>query len=314
MSILLDALKKSEEQRQLGKVPGIHSPAAERSLQRSMAQRFVPVILIVVSAVAMAWFGWRQFQAPESGDSPAAETARLAAEPSGTAPAAVVTAVEPPAQRQSDDSVTRPGASRRTPVEALPAESGIEPAAESAEAVQELEPRKARVNQSFTTFEAEQQAAAAPQERRAPTQAPASAAPQERRAPTQAPASAAPQDQRAPTQAPASAPAAAPVEPERQAPVASATQPVPVSQSAQADSRATKPISYWELPQGIRDSLPELRITVLVYAELPQDRFVLIGGQRLVEKEQYQEGLVLDEIRREGAVFLYRNYRFLVEG
>lgn len=299
MSILLDALKKSEEQRQLGKVPGIHSPAAERSLQRSMAQRFVPVILIVVSAVAMAWFGWRQFQPPESGDSPAAETARLAAEPSGTAPAAVVTAVEPPAQTQSDDSVTRPGASRRTPVEALPAESGIEPAAESAEAVQELEPRKARVNQSFTTFEAEQQAAAAPQERRAPTQAPASSAPQERRAPTQAPASAA---------------AAAPVEPEQQAPVASAAQAVPVSQSAQADSRATNPISYWELPQGIRDNLPELRITVLVYAELPQDRFVLIGGQRLVEKEQYQEGLVLDEIRREGAVFLYRNYRFLVEG
>ena len=176
MSILLDALKKSEEQRQLGKVPGIHSPVAERSLQRSMAQRFVPVILIVVSAVAMAWFGWRQFQPPESGDSPAAETARLAAEPSGTAPAAVVTAVEPPAQTQSDDSVTRPGASRRTPVEALPAESGIEPAAESAEAVQELEPRKARVNQSFTTFEAEQQAAVAPQERRAPTQAPVSAA------------------------------------------------------------------------------------------------------------------------------------------
>jgi general secretion pathway protein B len=299
MSILLDALKKSEEQRQLGKVPGIHSPVAERSLQRSMAQRFVPVILIVVSAVAMAWFGWRQFQPPESGDSPAAETARLAAEPSGTAPAAVVTAVEPPAQTQSDDSVTRPGASRRTPVEALPAESGIEPAAESAEAVQELEPRKARVNQSFTTFEAEQQAAAAPQERRAPTQAPASSAPQERRAPTQAPASAA---------------AAAPVEPEQQAPVASAAQAVPVSQSAQADSRATNPISYWELPQGIRDNLPELRITVLVYAELPQDRFVLIGGQRLVEKEQYQEGLVLDEIRREGAVFLYRNYRFLVEG
>ena len=29
MSILLDALKKSEEQRQLGKVPNIHSPSAQ---------------------------------------------------------------------------------------------------------------------------------------------------------------------------------------------------------------------------------------------------------------------------------------------
>ena len=70
----------------------------------------------------------------------------------------------------------------------------------------------------------------------------------------------------------------------------------------------------WELPQGIRDSLPELHITVLVYAEDPQDRFVLVCGQRLVEKDSYQDGVILEEIRREGAVFLYRNYRFLVEG
>ena len=34
----------------------------------------------------------------------------------------------------------------------------------------------------------------------------------------------------------------------------------------------------------------------------------------LVEKDSYQDGVILEEIRREGAVFLYRNYRFLVEG
>jgi len=67
------------------------------------------------------------------------------------------------------------------------------------------------------------------------------------------------------------------------------------------------------LPQDVRDSLPDLHITVLVYAEEPTERFVLIGGKRLVEKEQVGQGVVLEEIRREGAVFRYRNYLFQVK-
>jgi hypothetical protein len=55
--------------------------------------------------------------------------------------------------------------------------------------------------------------------------------------------------------------------------------------------------------------MPELKIMVLVYAEEAEDRFLLINGQRLVENEELEEGLLLEEIRREGAVFTYRNYR-----
>jgi general secretion pathway protein B len=60
--------------------------------------------------------------------------------------------------------------------------------------------------------------------------------------------------------------------------------------------------------------MPELKINVLVYAEKPEDRFLLINGQRLVEKEELTDGIVLDEIRRDGAVFRYKKYRFLVKG
>jgi hypothetical protein len=77
---------------------------------------------------------------------------------------------------------------------------------------------------------------------------------------------------------------------------------------------ASEPISFWQVPQALRDGLPEIRITVLVYAEAVEDRFVLINGQRLVEKEELAPGVVLDEIRRDGAVFSYRKYRFLVKG
>jgi general secretion pathway protein B len=68
------------------------------------------------------------------------------------------------------------------------------------------------------------------------------------------------------------------------------------------------------LPQNVRDDMPDLHISVLVYAERPEDRFVLINGQRVVEREVVDHGVVLEEIRRNGAVFQYRTYRFMVEG
>jgi len=73
------------------------------------------------------------------------------------------------------------------------------------------------------------------------------------------------------------------------------------------------PISYWELPSSVRDNVPEIKFSVLVYANQPADRFVLINGQRLREGDSYKKGLVVEEIRREGVVFSYRLYRFLVE-
>jgi len=279
MSILLDALKKSEEQRQLGKVPGIHSAAGGESARQSRTPRWALLLLIVVSAVAVTWFGWQQFQSPGYGDLPAEETVTVAAENAVAEPAATTRVSATPAPPAGDNPVAVQAAPRRTPVETLPVESSSEPAAEGAAPGQEPEPRKSRVNQSFTAFEAAQQAAAEPQKPPASAAGPASTAPA-------APEGAAP----------------------------SPGQATSAKQRAQEKPRATEPISYWELPQGIRDSLPELHITVLVYAEDPQDRFVLVGGQRLVEKDSYQDGVILEEIRREGAVFLYRNYRFLVEG
>ena len=71
-------------------------------------------------------------------------------------------------------------------------------------------------------------------------------------------------------------------------------------------------ISYWQLPQSVRGDLTEFRISVLVYSEHPEDRFILLNGQRQIEGDSYQSGLVLEEIRRDGAVFSFRRYRFLV--
>ena len=77
--------------------------------------------------------------------------------------------------------------------------------------------------------------------------------------------------------------------------------------------REPAPISYWELPDAIRADVEEIKFSVLVYSKRPADRFVLINGQRLVEGDSPQAGLVVKEIRRDGVVFSYRLYQFLVE-
>jgi general secretion pathway protein B len=72
-------------------------------------------------------------------------------------------------------------------------------------------------------------------------------------------------------------------------------------------------ISYWRLPEPIRQEIsPPPRISVLVYADHPDDRFLLMNGSRFVEGDEPMAGMVLEEIRRDGAVFSYRLYRFLV--
>jgi len=73
------------------------------------------------------------------------------------------------------------------------------------------------------------------------------------------------------------------------------------------------PISYWELPDTVRADVPEMSFSVLVYANRPADRFVLVNGKRLQEGDSYRQGLVVKEIRRDGVVFSYRLYQFLVE-
>lgn len=66
------------------------------------------------------------------------------------------------------------------------------------------------------------------------------------------------------------------------------------------------------MPDAIRSEVPEIRYSVLVYNDDPAQRFVLVNGQRLGEGDSAQPGLVVQEIRRDGVIFSYRLYKFLV--
>lgn len=100
---------------------------------------------------------------------------------------------------------------------------------------------------------------------------------------------------------------AVPVDPQNPALAGSAPAVTPPPPEAREDH-----IDYRQLPGDVRAQLPEFQITVLVYAEQPADRFILVNGSRQVEGDELQPGLVLQEIRRDGAVYSYRRYRFLV--
>jgi len=238
MSILLDALKKSEQQRELGNTPTLQTSVEGQSPSNATLNHWIPLSLMALSACVMAWFGWQQFRTPEPGNDPAVpiEVAQTAVES------------HPRTMTERFQSNSEGGEEALTPDD------------------------KARLNQSFNDFTADNDEA-------------------ETAAPEPEVVTARLRQSRAESVEPAVGPGQSELEP-----------------------HVSEPISYWELPQGVRDNLPEIKITVLVYSDIPDDRFLLTNGQRMAEKDELQNGLVLDEIRRDGAIFLYRKYRFLVKG
>ncbi len=255
MSILLDALKKSETQRQLGKTPTIHTAVEVPDADRENQPQWIAFSMLALSAVAIAWFGWQQFR-----------------EPVLTLDEAGVDVVAMPQVEETQASIDEAdqGGMART-------------AAGSPEGVRE---RREKLSQSFNSYEAETDTATGKEAILSPMTV----------VKTSSDLATAP-------------PATNQSHIEEEAPVTT-----PATRSSRLQPHEPEPISFWQIPQALRDGLPEFRINVLVYAEKPEDRFLLINGQRLEEKEELTAGVVLDEIRRDGAVFRYRNYRFLVKG
>lgn len=76
---------------------------------------------------------------------------------------------------------------------------------------------------------------------------------------------------------------------------------------------AAEYVRAWELPLSIRRNMPELRLTIHVYSADEAQRFVLVNGERFVVGDQLGQGARLVDIRREGAIVDFRDYRFLLE-
>ncbi len=67
---------------------------------------------------------------------------------------------------------------------------------------------------------------------------------------------------------------------------------------------------WHELAPQVRDALPNLSFSMLVYAKKPESRWININGSKRREGEEIVSGLKLEEITPEGAIFSYQGHRF----
>lgn len=285
MSILLDALKKSEKQRQLGQTPTLQTHTGDESGPDDERFKWIVPLLLGVSVCVMGWFGWVQYRIPPAGHGPVIAEA---GEPSETVETAT------PATEQKPRTPTESyRANRSANKQAAPGGLKLPPVMASDKGKRD----KTRVNESFKSFQGEEK------EQVVKDSVPRDAKPSVAR--TSDATSRLSQAQPAATTG---------LSETRSAEAYRPAEDRTAGKPSRVKPHVAEPISYWELPQGVRDNLPEIKISVLVYAERPDDRFLLTNGQRVAEKDELQSGLVLDEIRRDGAIFVYRNYRFLVKG
>lgn len=66
------------------------------------------------------------------------------------------------------------------------------------------------------------------------------------------------------------------------------------------------------LPASLRQQLPAFNFSLHYYSEDPAQRMVRLNGRILREGQELSDGLVLDEITSQGALFSYHGYEFEV--
>ncbi len=255
MSILLEALRKSEQSQRPVEAPTIHGQ--QQAEAESDPLRKGPAVALLLLALALiAWLGWRQYQPPVGSYRP---PVTLPAQKGATLTTPVTSLATTQPSANPGAAGVRASGKQRTPVENYQQASG---------------------NSGSSTARRQQAGESSSVSAGSPSTTPTAV------------------DRRISNTARASRD--------------TATARKAVRKSRERNKNPA-PISYWELPDAIREDVKEMRFSVLVYAEKPADRFVFIDGQRLHQGDAYQPGLVVEEIQRNGVVFSYRMYKFLVE-
>lgn len=239
MSLILEALRKSEAERRLGQAPDLLAPPPPASPRRRRRPWRVLVSVAVLAGVAVAawWLGQRQAGSPAVTQAPASTEASATGEPPRatatpapiTAPAIADRRPAPPPTAPRDQTPPPRAQVQEAPAPATATQPAVAgPASEA-----ELAALRARL---------EQAAVADPGTRAAPA-APAPAAPIE-----------------------------------------------------------DAPLPIGLLSASERAALPPLRLTMHVYNDIPEQRFVILDGQRRAEGALIADGIRLAAIRRDGIV------------
>lgn len=259
MSLILEALKKSERERQVGTAPTLATPPMSRKRKRSLLPWLVAAIAI---AGAAGWWLSRE-TAPEP--TPVAERT--------PAPASATTS--PATSRPS-----RPEAPMTTV--APPPEKPLPPATDPAKYSEQQIAKVAAAVAKAAPASTAQIAANTPAPPPAPVAAPVA------------------------DNAPAN-----PIAPPAPSPASPSVAPAPAAVAAAPRSAAASLPLLWELPYDKRKDIPQLTMSLQVYAADPSQRFAIVNDERHVEGDKLGDDLTLKEIAPEGLVVEYRGERFL---
>ena len=290
MSYILEALKKAEQEREFGQVPGIDSPHAPPPQHPPRRWPWVIAAALLLNVLVVAGLWWHGGAGTSDATTPAARPAGSVAE------SAPDQAVAPPVTSQPN-----PAPQAETIAPPVETDTAHAPTAEPAPTPPAIAQRPLRP-------------LPLPDPPPAATPAPAEREPLPLRAeepPT--PVAAAPGP--APLQAeeffaPAAAPTATPTSPpdivELRAP--SVPPPSPAEPTWQD-------LPLWPLvPEQIRRQVTgQLVLNGHVFSKDPDERFVLLNMKKYREGEQLSEGPRLEAITREGVILAVPNGRFRFE-
>ena len=281
MSFILDALKKSEAERQLGEVPSLQTAGDIHAPQNNKRSWFLPLIAVLIAAVILGWF-WRH-----SGNITNDQVAGSSVE-KATRQTEPVLAEQSPAN-QLPQIKQSPLANYSPPADAKTVTDGMD-----------MPDTGKVISISETVADSDKLPTAAQTTGDNNTPLPAAVSEQQRIERLQ--------KQRASERA------------EDEALVAAVEQRLASEKSAKikqkkttADKLNSNTVRLNELPPSVRSEIPDISISMQVYSSQPGSRFAIINGKRYVESDQLADSVILDEILRQGVVLKYRQYRILIQ-
>jgi len=87
--------------------------------------------------------------------------------------------------------------------------------------------------------------------------------------------------------------------------------PAKSSETKSRDQREVK--TKHDLPADVKRSIPKLSLSVVSYAANPQKRFVMVDSEIYYEGEEMTENLIIEAITPDGPIVTWRGHEFLLQ-